>query len=91
MSGDFLKTIRDFKKDTITEESIELMEPYLRMEDYNYNSAKQVCGNVAGLISWTISMTNFYAINKDVLPLRVILYFSYSQLKKNNILYNCYC
>ena len=83
-----MKTIRDFKKDTITEESIELMEPYLRMEDYNYNSAKQVCGNVAGLISWTISMTNFYAINKDVLPLRVILYFSYSQLKKNSIFLN---
>jgi dynein heavy chain len=75
MSGDFLRTVLEFKKDNITEESIELMEPYLRMEDYNFKSAQQVCGNVAGLLSWTVAMTNFYSINKDVLPLKVGLHF----------------
>jgi len=35
------------------------MEPYLAMEDYDYASALRVCGNVAGLLSWTIAMTKY--------------------------------
>lgn len=44
-----------------------------QLSQYTFDAAKIACGNVAGLISWTIAMAQFYAVNKDVLPLKANL------------------
>ncbi|XP_029675665.1 LOW QUALITY PROTEIN: dynein heavy chain 8, axonemal-like [Formica exsecta] len=80
----FLYNIQNFPKDNINAETVDLMMPYLNFHLYTYEAAKQACGNVAGLIQWTISMVAFYEINKDVLPLKANLLVQESKYGKAN-------
>ncbi|OAD58895.1 Dynein heavy chain 8, axonemal [Eufriesea mexicana] len=80
----FLYNLQNFPKDNINAETVDLMQPYLNYHLYTYEAAKQACGNVAGLIQWTISMVTFYGINKDVLPLKANLAVQESKYEKAN-------
>ncbi|XP_021362874.1 dynein heavy chain 5, axonemal-like isoform X1 [Mizuhopecten yessoensis] len=72
-SGTFLNGLLNFPKDSINEETVELLKPYLSMEDYSMDNAKKVCSDVAGLANWTLAMSFFFSINKEVLPLKANL------------------
>ena len=40
--SNFLLSLQNFAKDTINDEMVELLAPYLEMEDYNMETAKRV-------------------------------------------------
>ena len=80
----FLHELLTFPKDTINDETIELLEPYLNMTDYNMTTAKRVCSDVAGLLQWTRSMCIFFEINKEVIPLKLNLALEEARLLKAN-------
>ncbi|XP_045464438.1 dynein axonemal heavy chain 8-like isoform X2 [Harmonia axyridis] len=76
----FLSKLQEYPKDTINAEIVDLVVPYLENELYTYENAKTACGNVAGLVSWTIAMASFYEVNKEVLPLKTNLAIQQAKL-----------
>ena len=70
MMGDmtFLSALVNFPKETITDETVELLQPYFAAPDFNYEAAKQASGNVAGLCNWASAMCTYHAVAKKVDP-----------------------
>ncbi|GAA47151.1 dynein heavy chain 5 axonemal [Clonorchis sinensis] len=70
MNPNFLTNLLQYPKHRMNEEIVDLLEPYTSSPDYNISTAKKVCGNVAGLLQWTLSMIRYYWVSKRVIPLQ---------------------
>ena len=59
--SNFLLSLQNFAKDTINDEMVELLAPYLEMEDYNMETAKRV-SNDCILIVHRINNSDIYQV-----------------------------
>lgn len=84
MMGDtnFLKKIRDFDRDAIDAETLDLLQPYFDYPYYTAEAAMIACGQVAGLLKWTRAMADFYKVNVNVIPLKADLVLKQNQLSR---------
>ena len=83
MMGDtsFLNALMNFPKEQITDETVELLQPYFQAPDFNFESAKKASGNVAGLCNWAAAMCTYHDVAKVVEPKIATLRAAEAELK----------
>ena len=83
MMGDtsFLNALMNFPKEQITDETVELLQPYFLAPDFNFDSAKKASGNVAGLCNWAAAMCTYHDVAKVVEPKIATLRAAEAELK----------
>jgi dynein heavy chain len=88
---DFLKDITEFsnnQKDNITEETIELLEPYLTLttpdgrEVFNGPVAKKSSAALGGLCDWAAAMSDYHKASKIVKPKLKLLEVKQGELEE---------
>ena len=77
----FLQDLMNFPKETINDETCELLEPYFMAPDFNFEAAKKASGNVAGMCNWASAMSTYHYVAKDVEPKIAKLRESEAELK----------
>lgn len=77
----FLNHIVKYPTDEMTDEMVDLLVPYFNNKLYTFEAAESACGNVAGLLKWTIAMTKYFAVNKDVIPVKYKMAIQQHRLK----------
>ncbi|CAF4402891.1 unnamed protein product [Rotaria socialis] len=80
----FLQNLQSFPRDRINDEQIELLQPYFRVPDYTPEGARVAAGAIAGLLTWTRAMAEFFYVNKRVLPLKANLAMEEARLMRAN-------
>jgi len=63
-----LEMLQAFDTDSITDETCELLYPYVEMDDFTFEFAAKASGSIAGLCSWVCAMVEYYFIAKFVAP-----------------------
>lgn len=68
-------------QEQITDETVELLQPYFAAPDFNFDSAKKASGNVAGLCNWAEAMCTYHEVAKVVEPKIATLREAEAELK----------
>ena len=79
-----IKTFSDTGKDVINEETIELMQPYLKLEQYNSEIAKKASNAAEGLCVWSRAMNDYHEASKIVKPKLEALSIAQAEMDKAN-------
>jgi len=77
----FLNILETFEKDGITDETCELLEPYLEMEDFNFEKVKGSSGSAAGLCAWARAMIEYHHIALWIEPKQTALQIALTELE----------
>ena len=80
----FLAKVQNFAKDSITEETIELMTPYVNMEFFDSAVAKSASAAAEGLCVWVRAMKSYHEASKIVKPKLEALKVAEGNLEKAN-------
>jgi len=77
----FLRSLMNFDKEAINDETIELLQPYLTHPDFNVQDVKKVSEAASGLCTWIRAMETYTVVAKDVKPKMARLRESESKLR----------
>mgnify|MGYP003332210467 CR=1 FL=1 len=83
-SESLAKTLEQFNKDAINDETVELLYPYLAAVDFTPDDARKVAGALAGLCTWARAMALYVDIAKVVKPQQAQLKIALGKLAAAN-------
>jgi len=73
--NNFLNNLRNFEKDNINDETIELLEPYLKQKDLWFNETAVEKGYTAAvaIYKWAVAIREYHLKSKIVKPKTIML------------------
>mmetsp|Transcript_13743 Transcript_13743/g.31844 ORF Transcript_13743/g.31844 Transcript_13743/m.31844 type:complete len:4493 (+) Transcript_13743:136-13614(+) len=64
----FLQSLMEYQKEAITDEMVEILEPYMQNELFTVEKARSASSMAAGLCAWVRAMAKYHVIAKVVIP-----------------------
>ena len=64
----FLRSLQSFNKDTVNEETVELLRPYTETAEFDPVIAKAASASAEGLCTWCIAMGDYFYASKLIRP-----------------------
>lgn len=82
----FMKNLVGFEKDQISEETIELLEPYMSQREdwFTEKAGEQVSKAGAGIMGWSFAIFEYHEKSKIVKPKQAFLLVQEGKLKVAN-------
>ena len=83
----FIKDLQNYDKESLTQDIIDRIGPYMQMERFNPEIVKHASNAAEGVCRWIRAIYNFYFINEDVKPKKLALQKAEKDLKDKKLNY----